>query len=224
MSSSIKIQWYGHACIGVHAYGKTLIIDPHDGGSIGIKRPEVKADYVLITHDHFDHNAHRVVSRDDTKIFKMKEGDFEIPPFRVRGVKTYHDKEGGRRRGSNIVYVIRTSGGVSILHAGDLGHIPDESTMKKFERVDIAILPIGGVFTIDYVEALEVFQLLRARIMIPIHYWVKGVNIPLAPVENLVKEAEKKGFKIESLDTNYLEVEDSPERLGEIRITVLKYL
>lgn len=223
MSSVIRIYWYGHACIGIHAYNKILVIDPHDGSSIGLKRPEVKADIVLITHEHFDHNAYKVVSKPDTQVFRMREGDFEADLFRVRGVRTYHDKESGRRRGLNIVYVVRSPGGVSILHAGDLGHIPSKETLEKLERVDIAILPVGGTFTIDYSEALELFSLLKAKIMIPIHYWVPGVNLPLATIDNLIRRAREKNIDIVDVDKNYVELEDSPNKLPQNKIMILRY-
>ena len=220
----LRITWYGHACVGISLRGKILVIDPHDGYSIGLKRPEVKADYILVTHDHFDHNSVNIVSKSDSKIFKMREGEFEAEPFKIIGVRTFHDKERGKRRGVNIVYKVTTPGGVSILHAGDLGHVLTEDMLRSIGEVDIAILPVGGTFTIDHVEALDNFEKLRAKIMIPIHYWVKGVNLPLSPIDPLIKEAEKRKISYTYSDTNYFEIEDSRERiLGEKRIIILRY-
>ncbi|UCF09255.1 MAG: MBL fold metallo-hydrolase, partial [Thermoplasmata archaeon] len=57
--SHTKIRWHGHACFEI-GDGTTIVTDPHDGKSIGIKPPNTKADVVLISHDHFDHNCLRV--------------------------------------------------------------------------------------------------------------------------------------------------------------------
>ncbi len=222
---TIRVTWHGHACVSISGYGKILVIDPHDGASIGLKRPDIKADYVLVTHEHFDHNAVNIVSRSDTKIFRMKEGSFEAPPFKLLGVKTFHDKESGKRRGINIVYKITTPGNISILHAGDLGHVLTENNVKEIGDTDIAILPVGGTFTIDHVEALDTFEKLKAKVLIPIHYWVKGVNLPLSTIDSLLKEADKRKIKYVISDKNYLEIEDSKEKTSlDKMIIVLRYL
>ncbi|MGC9148571.1 MAG: MBL fold metallo-hydrolase [Sulfolobales archaeon] len=222
---TIRVTWHGHACVSISGYGKILVIDPHDGASIGLKKPDIKADYVLVTHEHFDHNAVNIVSRSDTKIFRMKEGSFEAPPFKLLGVKTFHDKESGKRRGINIVYKITTPGNISILHAGDLGHVLTENNVKEIGDTDIAILPVGGTFTIDHVEALDTFEKLKAKVLIPIHYWVKGVNLPLSTIDSLLKEADKRKIKYVISDKNYLEIEDSKEKTSlDKMIIVLRYL
>jgi L-ascorbate metabolism protein UlaG (beta-lactamase superfamily) len=223
--SIVKISWHGHACISIENLGKILVIDPHDGYSLGIKRPEIKADYILITHDHFDHNASNVVAKKDSKIFKMKEGVFEADPFKILGVKTFHDKERGRRRGLNIAYKITTSGGLDIFHGGDLGHIPDEEMLRKIGEVDIVILPVGGTFTIDHSEALEIFSMMKGKIFIPIHYWIKGINLPLAPIDSFVKEAERRGLEIIRSESNTLEIEDNKNVVSGLkRALILRYI
>lgn len=224
ISSTIKIVWHGHACVSIESSGAVLVIDPHDGASIGLRRPEVKADYVLVTHDHFDHNAVSVVAKRETTVFKMREGDFVLGPFRVRGVKTFHDKERGRRRGLNIVYRVTSPGGLGILHGGDLGHVPGQEIVRELTPIDIAILPVGGTFTIDYREALETFDLVGARVLIPIHYWVKGVNLPLSPIDPFIEEAKRRGLEIIEKGDNIYETIDDRKGLPEKRsVVILKY-
>ncbi|MEM4503207.1 MAG: MBL fold metallo-hydrolase, partial [Ignisphaera sp.] len=59
----ITVRWHGHACFEIVASnGVVIVIDPHDGKSLGLKTPQVLADIVLITHEHFDHNAYAVVA------------------------------------------------------------------------------------------------------------------------------------------------------------------
>ena len=63
----MKIRWHGHACFEI-SDGKTIVTDPHDGKSIGIAPPVVKADIVLVSHDHFDHNCARIVKGENIKV------------------------------------------------------------------------------------------------------------------------------------------------------------
>ena len=57
---TMMITWHGHSCFEIKD-GVTVVTDPHDGKSIGVKPPVVKADIVLISHEHFDHNCARIV-------------------------------------------------------------------------------------------------------------------------------------------------------------------
>lgn len=182
----VTIRWHGHACFEiVGSKGYTIVIDPHDGGSIGIKPPKVRADAVLMTHDHFDHNAWHVVSKDNTVKYLMKEGEFELDGIKVLGVKAYHDKYRGRRRGTVVMYKLIVDE-ISILHVGDLGHVLSEDIVDKLKPLDVLMVPVGGTFTIDGKEALQLAKLIEPKALIPMHYWVRGINLPLAPLDNFL--------------------------------------
>jgi L-ascorbate metabolism protein UlaG (beta-lactamase superfamily) len=200
----IIIRWWGHACFELIYGGISLTIDPHDGASIGIKRPGALSDYVIMSHDHFDHNAYRVVLKEGGKYLLMATSINTLGPFRVKGIETFHDKERGRRRGRNVAYVIEVPDGVKVFHAGDLGHILSPDQVREVGSPHIAMLPIGGTFTIDYEEAIKVFEALGSKVMIPMHYWVKGVNLPLYPVERLIERVSS-SISIYLLDGNEVE-------------------
>lgn len=202
------IRWWGHACFEIIHQGVSLVIDPHDGESIGLKRPGTRADYVIMSHDHFDHNASGAVLKQGGRSLMMALGDNSLGPFRARGVQTFHDKERGKRRGRNTVYVVETPDGLRILHAGDLGHVLEQDHIKAVGRVDLALLPVGGTFTIDHEEALQVFRALGARAAIPMHYWVKGLNLPLAAVDKFVSSARAAGLRIYWIDSNEVEISE----------------
>jgi L-ascorbate metabolism protein UlaG (beta-lactamase superfamily) len=97
----------------------------------------------------------------------------------------YHDKFKGRRRGEVISYLIEVDG-VKFLHLGDIGHIPDEDTIKLMDSPHVLMIPVGGTFTIDAREAKELIELLAPKAAVPMHYWVEGVNLPLAPLDNFL--------------------------------------
>ncbi len=217
------IRWHGHACFElIDSAGFTIGIDPHDGYSLGLRPPAFKADAVLITHDHFDHNAYSVVAKPGTERHSSREGEFVLGgKHRVRGVRLYHDKVRGRRRGEVVVYRLEVEG-VRVLHLGDLGHVPEEAVASGLKPVDVALVPVGGTFTIDPREAFEVVKLLEPRIVVPMHYWVRGVNLPLQPVDVFI-DVVKDTYEVVKVNTS--EVSVSPEELQQItgtRVYVLR--
>jgi len=107
---------------------------------------------VLVTHDHFDHNAVNTVSKEKTRVFKLFYGESIIDNVKITGLKTYHDKQKGKRRGENAVYIVEVKG-VRVAHLGDLGEIPDQQVLDRLKGVNLLIIPVGGTFTIEPGEA-----------------------------------------------------------------------
>ena len=201
----VIIRWHGHACFEiVPSSGITIVIDPHDGASIGIKPPQVKADIVLITHEHFDHNAYRVVSKDKSEVISSREGEFEVQGVRIKGITAYHDPYKGRRRGSVVMYKIMVDD-LEILHMGDVGHILTSEQVNEVGQVDVVMIPVGGTFTIGPEEAWRTLEVLRPRVAIPMHYWISGINLPLMPVDEFVSKASEE-WEIVYHDTNQIEL------------------
>ncbi|ADV65013.1 MBL fold metallo-hydrolase [Desulfurococcus mucosus] len=203
----VRVSWHGHACVSIlRDNGYTITIDPHDGYSIGIKRPEVKADLVLVTHDHFDHNAVDVVSKSGkTRVLKSFRGEAVVDDVRIRGFRTFHDKYKGKRRGENTVYIVEVDG-KRIAHLGDLGDIPDASVLSALKGVDLLITPVGGTFTIEPGEAWSIIEEVKPLNVLPIHYWITGVTLPLKPIDEFLKAV--KGYSVVRLDSNSFTLEN----------------
>ncbi len=215
----VKITWHGHACFEIVASdGTVIVIDPHDGHSIGLKRPRVQADIVLATHDHFDHNAVNVVAKPGAKILKEFIGEESIGNIKITGIKAYHDKSKGRLRGTISVYIIEVDG-LKIGHLGDIGHIPEGELAEKLKNIDVLLIPIGGVYTIEPFEAWETIKNLEPRITIPMHYWLPGMTLPLKTLDEFLGYVK---FKVDRVESNSIEVskETLPE---EPKVIVLKY-
>ena len=98
----IRVRWHGHSCFEI-SDEKTIVIDPHDGTSIGIPPPKVKGDIIVITHEHFDHNQARVVEKENS--VRVKESK-DIEGIKIEGIGAYHDKEEGRKRGEIKIFKI----------------------------------------------------------------------------------------------------------------------
>ncbi len=178
----MEIKWYGHSCFEI-GEGIKIVIDPHDGRSIGIKTPKARADLVLVTHHHFDHDAVRVVKGDFRVI--DSPGEYKIGSVQIKGIPAYHDEEYGKKRGTITMYKIETEG-VRLLHVGDLGHVLDSEKVKKIGDIDILFTPVGGVYTVNAKKAYENVKRLKPKIVIPMHYKLPGMTLGIDPVDDFL--------------------------------------
>jgi len=178
----VKLTWLGHASFLIETAGGTRVVtDPYDG--IGLTFPQVEADYVTISHDHFDHGARQHVGGDFTTF--STQGAHKADGIDINGVLTFHDETGGAERGSNVMFVIEADG-VRLCHAGDLGHMPEAAQIEALGTVDILCLPVGGTYTIDAVGATELLGILKPRIAVPMHYLVPGLSLDIADASGFV--------------------------------------
>ncbi len=181
----LKIRWHGHACWEI-TNDKTLVTDPHDGKSIGIPAPSVQGDIILVSHDHYDHNSVKNVEKGGSKLVtdprKRKINEFEI-----YGAKSFHDEESGAKRGSNIIFNFEADG-IKFCHLGDLGHEIDDETASKIGDVDVLFTPIGGTFTVDDKKAWKVIKKINPKIVIPMHYKIGGLSLPIAGIDGFLKQ------------------------------------
>jgi L-ascorbate metabolism protein UlaG (beta-lactamase superfamily) len=163
----MKIKWLGHSCFMITAQdGAVLITDPFDE-TVGYKLPAYPADVVSSSHDHFDHNHFSVIQGDFMKV--TQPGETKAGSFTFFGTPTFHDEEGGKKRGKNIIYNISVDG-IQLCHCGDLGHLLDEKAVASIGKVDVLFVPVGGTFTIDAAGAKDTVDKLSPKVVIPIHY------------------------------------------------------
>ncbi len=180
----MKIVWHGHSCFEIQD-GLTVVTDPHDGKSIGIKPPTVKADVLLVSHDHFDHNCVRIVKGEPQIV--RESGETVIGDLQIRGIPTFHDAEGGLKRGKNIVFCFEMDG-IRFCHCGDLGHVLDAEQAAAIGAVDVLFIPVGGVFTIDSKDAQRVIATLQPAVVIPMHYRIGGLSISIENLDAFLEE------------------------------------
>lgn len=187
----MEITYLGHSCFKIKGKDLTLVIDPFDP-KIGYKMPKVDADVVLSTHDHFDHNNISAVN--NYRLLVNTPGEYEINGTFITGMATYHDDKNGEARGENTVFLINIDG-FNILHLGDLGHELPDDILEDLDTVDILLIPVGGVYTIDAKIASEVISSIEPSIVVPMHY--KTLNLlgvpDIAPLEDFLNEMGIKG-------------------------------
>lgn len=185
----MKISWFGQSCFKIEGQSGAIITDPY-GPMLGrLRLPEgLEADIVTVSHDHGDHNNVEAV-KGKPKVIKSV-GSFVIDEVKITGVATFHDAQGGERRGDSIAFIIEVDG-FRVVHLGDLGHMLTSGQLAAIGKVDIVLVPVGGIFTIDAKGAAEVVRQLKPIIVIPMHYKLENMDIPfpLAGVDAFVATA-----------------------------------
>jgi L-ascorbate metabolism protein UlaG (beta-lactamase superfamily) len=162
----------------------TVVIDPHDGKSIGIKQPVLRADVVLISHEHFDHNCARIVKGEPIVVRDVHPRTEK--GVRIGGLSAFHDEEKGEKRGRMNVFVFDLDG-VRFCHCGDLGHRLSDEQVRALGKVDVLMVPAGGIFTIDGAGARELVLRIMPKVAIPMHYKIGGLSISIDTVDKFLE-------------------------------------
>ena len=140
----------GQACFMITSEnGKKVVIDPFKK-MLGYRLPELEADIVTTSHNHSDHNNINAVKGNFVHI--NETGSFSKDGIEIKGVETFHDKVSGAKRGKNTIYNFKIDG-MNVCHCGDLGHILNSKQIEEIGNVDILLLPVGGLVTINGFDA-----------------------------------------------------------------------
>lgn len=202
------LKWHGQSFFELTTpKGTRVVIDPHAIEAYG--RKTMEADLVLLSHLHTDHTRlEPITNKDKAKVLQGlkpsgqpgRGGEFNpveesFKDLSLKTVSLYHDAMEGMQRGKNAAWVIE-SGGLRIVHLGDLGHKLTREQLRQIGPVDVLMIPVGGIYTINGSEAREVVEQLKPkRIIIPMHHATRVYEDLLAPdefLEDLPKERIKK--------------------------------
>lgn len=179
----MQIKYIGHACFKIRdgETGYSIVIDPYEPGSVrGFGDIKDVASEVLCTHDHFDHN-HR-----DAITIEPNDED----PFDVKFIDTWHDEVRGAKRGPDRIYVItHKKTGEKLIHYGDIGEVLDDLMTPENEELlmgaDVALIPVGGVYTYDKDEALDLIERTSPKMVIPMHYRAEAAGFGLENIGSI---------------------------------------
>lgn len=187
----MDIIWYGQAMFKLKGRSATVIIDPFDPNSTGLKFPkEVSCNLCLQTHAHSDHSNTSAVTGNPLVI--KGPGEYESSGVSVRGIQTFHDSSNGSERGTNTVYHLLIDG-INLVHLGDLGHILTEEQISQINSADILMVPVGSVYTIDAEAATTIVSQLEPKVVIPMHYNIPTLGYDLEGVEGFLKHMGAEG-------------------------------
>ncbi len=217
----MTLNWYGQSCFQISSSrGKdnhlSIIIDPFEE-SIGLKLPrKLQADIVLVTHNHPDHNNVKAVSGSPFAI--NGPGEYDIKGVLVQGIQSFHDNSQGKERGNSVIYTLETEE-IRLCHLGDLGQKELSSEqLEQIGEIDILMIPVGGIYTINAAEAIKIISQIEPKITIPMHYQIPNLKIRLDRIDNFLKQLGIK--KLEPLPKLTIKKKDISAE--EAKIIVLK--
>ncbi len=182
-AGEITLKWFGHACFLItSSRGVRILTDPFDA-TVGYPVPQVEADVVTSSHDHFDHNNVSAARQNPTAL--KGKGKYEKNGVRIYPVASFHDTEHGAKRGPNTIFVMEVDG-MRLVHMGDIGHDLSRQQLDEIGRVDVLLVPVGGTYTIDAAGARRLVEATSPRVVIPMHYKTPAVGMPIAGVDGFI--------------------------------------
>ncbi|MCL2150439.1 MAG: MBL fold metallo-hydrolase [Dehalococcoidia bacterium] len=162
----MEITYLGHSCFKIRGKQATIVTDPY-GPETGYGLGKAAANIVTVSHDHPDHNYASGVGGDPRII--SRPGEYEVAGVLIIGIPTFHDNEKGAKRGKNTVFALEADE-LSLCHLGDLGHPLTDDQLEAIGRVDVLMVPVGGVYTIGASSAAALVRQMDPRIVLPMHY------------------------------------------------------
>ncbi len=202
----VKIKWLGHACFKICFDDIQYVIDPFEDEYVpSYDNICTSADMVFTSHNHNDHAGIMGVKC-------MRRLTYGV---NVITVKTYHDEQKGALRGVNIVHIFEYKG-KRIAHFGDIGHILTEEQKSKIGKIDVALIPIGDVYTVGAEKAKIIAEQVDAKVVIPMHYRCEEFGFKELDTADLFESLYS---KVKHIDTNEYIVEENPL----YDIVILKY-
>lgn len=223
----LTIRWFGQSFFQVTtSSGTRIVFDPH--AIEQYPRQMVPADLVLISHPHLDHaTLNYIPNRDKAKVIAGIGGtarrqefiavDEKFRDCQIYNVSLFHDKDNGMLRGRNSAFVVEVDG-LRICHLGDLGHELSDRQLKRIGEVDILMIPIGGIYTLNGTDARAVVEQIQPkRLILPMHYGTKAFQELLGPEEFLdgLEGVERR------LDTNELTLDAAAPIPPKPRVVLL---
>lgn len=180
----MDITWLGHSCFRIRGSQAIIITDPFPPG-LGYTLGKQTADIVTVSHPHPSHSYDQGINTQHRLI--KGPGEYEVSGVLILGITTFHDAVKGQSKGKNTVYLMEVDG-VNICHLGDIGHILSDEQIEELGNVDILMVPVGGVSTINASMAAETVRKVEPKVVIPMHYKDDKSKRDLEPVGNFLKE------------------------------------
>ncbi|CCQ51054.1 MBL fold metallo-hydrolase [Crocosphaera watsonii WH 8501] len=218
---SLSIQYLGHTAFLFTGGGIRILANPFRaiGCTAGYRLPRVEADLVIISSQMWDEGAAENLPGNPKVLYEP--GVYEINGFRLQGVGIAHDRQGGKRFGTNVAWRW-TQGGIRVVHLGGAAAPIDIEQKILLGSPDVALIPVGGgPKAYNANEGKQAMETLRPKVMIPTHYRTSAADEetcdidPLAGFLNLVED-----MNIKQVNNNQLRLrfEDLPKEGTLIRV------
>ncbi len=192
----MHIQWFGQSAFQLVDNGRTVFIDPF-GKMEGLTQRGmqwlyppivgVRADLLLVTHEHSDHNGVEAIGGSPRTI-RSTAGAFESEVGKITAIASEHDQVAGTQRGPNTIFVFEC-GWLRICHFGDFGQAAlSPEQQHAIGEIDLLFLPVGGMSTIGGAASAALMRRLGPRWTVPMHYRTPAINF-LEPIDAFLEAA-----------------------------------
>ena len=218
----MKLTYYGHSCFAVETNGKKLLFDPFISPNElakDINIASIEADYILVSHGHFDHIADcvtiaqsagaKVICNWEIYEWLNKQGVNNVHPMNTGGRRGFGDFEvkcvaaqhssglpDGSYGGNPMGFIVYSKEN-TFYYSGDTALTMDMQLIPKWAKLNFAVLPIGDNFTMDSIDAIEAAKMIDCKTIVGVHYDTFGyIRIDQ---EKAVKTFADAGIKLDLL-------------------------
>lgn len=213
----MRIQYLGHSCFRIISeMGTTVVCDPYSSEMVGLNMPQTRCDAVTISHHHKDHDCTDSVTGSFAEI--DVEGACCADDIEIKSIATFHDDERGAKRGSNLVFSFKADG-IAVVHLGDVG-CKDFGVVNQIYGCDVLMLPVGGVYTVDAEGAKWYVDVVKPKIVIPMHYMSPKHKFKLGSLKDFLSLFDDSQVTFAG---DSLVLDDVPQN-DETRIAVMQML
>ncbi|MEB3341015.1 MBL fold metallo-hydrolase [Okeania sp.] len=224
---SLTIKWLGHTCFLFEGGGTKVLVNPFRqiGCTTGYREPKVDTDLILISSRLFDEGAVEGFTGNPGPILLYESGVYQVNGSQIQGIRTIKDREGGRRFGTNVAWLWQQAD-IKILHLGALASSIGIEEKILMVRPDVLLIPVGGgpkAYT--PLEAKQVLEVLKPRIIIPTHYKTEAADesCDIVPLEDFLSVMEGTPVKVVNQDTIFITKGDLPPEGTLIEVLSYKF-
>jgi len=158
----MKITWHGHACFSITHDGYTVVIDPYNADyTAGYPKLHLKADKLLISHEHYGHNCREAVT-----LSGRPESDC---PFEISTLEVSHDSVCGIMRGMCLIHILEVDG-LKAVHMGDIGTQLHSGEIGRIFGADALMITAGSCTGLPAQESWRLTEEVFPKVIIPMHY------------------------------------------------------
>ncbi len=180
----MDITWYGYNCFRLTERGQISVVTDPYGEDFGLEIPHWKADVVTVSQAGTAFNNVNAVK--GVQHVVDRPGEYEIGGVFIYGIPLHTWDETTEQATYNVAHSIYY-GDVSVLHLGNLNHVPNQEDIEAIGQVDAVLVPIGGGACLNVNQASEVIALIEPSYIVPMQYAIPGLSVELAALEKFLK-------------------------------------